>query len=455
MQLKRLWDTDGKKIVFTEWPTWHQCQVWTDASGNLYIYDMAQWLAYNWTTPEGKEYDRSNWVALTDQTVWFYDTNEATDLYHWDHWDDAYYQFVDWDGTVLKSWTVIEWWTPTAPADPTRPSTEEYRYEFAWWEPAVGPITKRTTYTATYTATPIPEYTVTIQSNDTTYGTVDESELTVREWTTLSAVSNVLTVWSTDVTATAETGYEFVSWTVGWESLPATVTSNMTITATFQAEPVAPTLLNNAILDMSISVVTFFNWTGNTWWITYIGDDDPRTDNINAGWSAWLLSVLQDESETVLGSASFTEYCIDSVGYFTATAWEYLEAVYENASAANIAAAKTYIESVSGEVFTGTQPTPPTTAEITLSVSWDSETWYDGNNIALSSTELAVNTVMSVVSVTESSITVTYDNWEYSLIFTPSLWVTVTWFLVDWVSKTTWDTITITWDTTFLAQCTS
>ena len=87
----------------------------------------------------------------------------------------------------------------------------------------------------------VTQYTVTIVSNNTDYGTVDESELVVDEWTTLSASDNVLSVWSTDVTATAETGYEFSSWTVGWESLPATVTDDITITATFQAEPVPPT----------------------------------------------------------------------------------------------------------------------------------------------------------------------------------------------------------------------
>ena len=34
MQLKRLWDTEGKKIVFAEWPSGHECQVWTDENGD-------------------------------------------------------------------------------------------------------------------------------------------------------------------------------------------------------------------------------------------------------------------------------------------------------------------------------------------------------------------------------------------------------------------------------------
>ena len=59
--LKRLWDTENKKMVFVKWPSWHDCQVWTDADGShLYIYDCSQWIAYNpaaqWAE-SAKEYD--------------------------------------------------------------------------------------------------------------------------------------------------------------------------------------------------------------------------------------------------------------------------------------------------------------------------------------------------------------------------------------------------------------
>jgi len=302
MTLKRLWDTEGKKIVFAEWPSGHMCQVWTDETwDHLYIYDMAQWLSYNGTSPAWMEYDRSNWVELVDQEVWFYDTNEPTDLYAWDSGDKVSYKFVDWDGTVLKSWVLEEWETPTAPADPTRAATAQYTYTFAGWNPTVWPISKKTTFTATYTATvneytitwvdwdgntldtdtvaygetpeytwatptktataqytytwdewwspevvavtgdatytatftaTVNQYTVTIQSNDTDYGTVDESSVTVDYGTAISANNNVLTIGTTDITATAETGYQFSS----WGTLPATVTETLTITATFQAE---------------------------------------------------------------------------------------------------------------------------------------------------------------------------------------------------------------------------
>lgn len=233
MQLKRLWDTEGKKIVFTEWPTGHKCQVWTDESGNLYIYDMAQRLTYNGTSPDWEEYVRSNWKTLTDETVWFYDTNVATELYSWDEWDEASYQFVDWDWTVLKSWKVDEWGTPTAPADPTRSATAQYTYTFAWRSPAVWPIKKKTIYTATYTAV-VNEYTVTISVNDADYGYTEPVTITNVPYGTSIGVDedNLLHVWTVTVTPHANTGYTFSSW---WE-LPASVTWALSIVAKFTEE---------------------------------------------------------------------------------------------------------------------------------------------------------------------------------------------------------------------------
>lgn len=136
------------------------------------------------------------------------------------------YTFKDWDGTILKKWSIDEWATPKAPADPAR----EW-YTFTWWEPEVGPLSKDTTYVAQYE---INQYTVTIASNDATMWIVDESSLIVEYWTAISENSNVLTIDTVDVTATAETWYSFSSWTDGdWNALPATITWDITIIANF------------------------------------------------------------------------------------------------------------------------------------------------------------------------------------------------------------------------------
>ena len=80
-------------------------------------------------------------------------------------------------------------------------------------------------------------YTVTVNSNNTNYGTVSQASVTnVANNTSISASSNVLTVGSTTITATpadqdADYNYSFSS----WSNVPASgkVTADVTVTATF------------------------------------------------------------------------------------------------------------------------------------------------------------------------------------------------------------------------------
>ena len=61
-------------------------------------------------------------------------------------------------------------------------------------------------------------------------GTVDVSSVTVDYGTEISSSDNVLTIGSSTITATPESGYIFSS----WGTLPAAVESDLTITATFE-----------------------------------------------------------------------------------------------------------------------------------------------------------------------------------------------------------------------------
>lgn len=73
---------------------------------------------------------------------------------------DRYYTvtFLDWNGTVLKSYSVKHDEKPTCD-NPTREATAQYFYDFDGWSPEVVAVTGDAVYTATYLAT-IRTYTV-------------------------------------------------------------------------------------------------------------------------------------------------------------------------------------------------------------------------------------------------------------------------------------------------------
>lgn len=94
-----------------------------------------------------------------------------------------------------------------------------------------------TAVTANFVRT-VNTYTVSIAVNDPAYGTVDVQTVTVDYGATISAASNVLTVGSTDVTATANQSTAQYTFAFGsWQNIPAggTVTDDLTVTANFTA----------------------------------------------------------------------------------------------------------------------------------------------------------------------------------------------------------------------------
>lgn len=236
--LKRLWDTENKKVVWAVDKSDHKkvYQVWTNDDGSkLYIYKKNGWVELDQTKEDVKEY-WPVWKELEDETVGYYLTNEPTNLYNWDSGDEVAYRFMNWT-TVLQSWKVDEWETPEYTGDtPTKSATAQYTYTFSGWKPTVWPISKKTDFKAQFTST-VNEYTVSIASNDIDMWTVSESSVAdVPYGTALSIDDNVLTIGSgesaVNVTATANAGHYFSDW---WE-VPDTVIWATSITATFEPE---------------------------------------------------------------------------------------------------------------------------------------------------------------------------------------------------------------------------
>lgn len=291
-QPKRVWSNkktvwDGKKSVWLQdWDLKTYDGNWEDAGSDLQTY-WNQW-------------ENVSWNAILD----VYDSNTPEPIWTAEDWIKATYTFKDYDGTVLKTGTVDDGETPVAPADPTRAATAQYTYTFAGWSPTVWPIAKNTVYTATYTST-VNTYTVTIATNDATYGTVSPASVTAPYGASISASDNVLTIWETTVTATAESGYVFSS----WGTLPETVTWATTITATFEQQLYIE--INEGLSDttgtVGWQVSVYFSTVWNPW-VLYSDDPDILTvaDTDTTGWEWWTNKVTYNVGGTWTTTATIT-----------------------------------------------------------------------------------------------------------------------------------------------------
>lgn len=137
---KRVWS--NKKLVYSNHkPVWK-------LDDKVWVYDPKFKEVETWETYTD-ERENLDW----DAEMQIYDTMKPTDIWTMNSWIVATYTFYDYDEeTVLKTGTVKDGWTPTAPTDPTR----EW-YTFTWRDPTVWPISKDTSYVAQYEENVEPE----------------------------------------------------------------------------------------------------------------------------------------------------------------------------------------------------------------------------------------------------------------------------------------------------------
>lgn len=216
---KRVWS--GKKQVYS----WKK-PVWVK-DWKLWVYDPNFEEVDNW-----QYYSPNRWGNLSsDAELQVYDDKDSlnpTDIGTFEDWLESTYQFVDYDGTVLKSWKVKDGETPVAPANPTRE-----HYTFTGWNPTVWPITKNTTFTATY----VWEL-CTVSATASTGGTVSPASITVPYWSEIDATVTptgyaIITIAGQTIEWKPEffEKYEFYDWE--WIPQSWKVTGDLTINFVF------------------------------------------------------------------------------------------------------------------------------------------------------------------------------------------------------------------------------
>ena len=134
--------------------------------------------------------------------------------------------FKDWDGTVISTQSVKSGTAPTAPTNPTRTG-----YIFKGWSPAIGAITKNTTYTATYN---VMSYSVSASSSPKAGGTTTSSASSVNYGSTVTFTANADTANNYSFTNWQITGaYTITSGSLASTSITIAPTSAITAVANY------------------------------------------------------------------------------------------------------------------------------------------------------------------------------------------------------------------------------
>ena len=238
------------------------------AADAQYYYDFAGW------EPEFELVSsNTTYTAVYTATLRYYDVT-----------------WLDEDGTTLGTTNIVYGATPVYDGEtPTKATTAQYTYDFAGWSPAIAQVTGDATYTATYTQT-LRYYTVTWKDdNGSTLGsdTLPYGETPSRDDPTKAA--------------TAQYTYTFA----GWNPALATVTNDVTYTATYDA-------------TVNKYTITFKNYDGSTLQSglveygttpAYAGVTPTKAataqfDYTFAGWTPSIVAVTESASYTATYTAT-------------------------------------------------------------------------------------------------------------------------------------------------------
>lgn len=350
---------------------------WVDYQWNTWTYDNknreietseSYWLSNKWYlfshTKQTYDDDAQNKLRREIKGTWNYSglVSYADNCYCY-ACDPRYYtiRFVNYDGTVLYSTSVLEGETPVYEgAKPAKPANEEYTYTFADWTPTIGPATSNITYTASYTATK-NSYTITwlnedgslIDKTTVEHGVMpahdDPTKLNTDEYTyTFAGWSPGVGVVTGDATYQATFSATKNSYTITWLNEDGTEIDKTVVE--YGATPTHESPTKEATAE---SIFTFAGWspevtnvTGNatyqatftamatSYTITWLNEDgteiEKTTVEVNtvpshadltkeataeytytfAGWTPELVAVTADATYTATFTATKNKYTI-------------------------------------------------------------------------------------------------------------------------------------------------
>ena len=145
-------------------------------------------------------------------------------------------------------------------------------------------------------------YTVKFQSNNNSYGTVSPKKVEVEPGTSITIEDNEITIGEETIIATAEMWYKLAHWHVRWGGdVPATVTEDMTIVATFIEWVPADWIDEPSETELTIQEglwtedVTFTyspeNATNILWYVDVSSDDEDIAKILIKDFADWVATL--------------------------------------------------------------------------------------------------------------------------------------------------------------------
>ena len=282
-------------------------------------------------------------------------------------------------------------------------SNSQYTYSFNYWSgiPSGGTIVGNTTITANFKAT-TKTYTVTIEVNDSSYGSVSQTFVAnVPYGTTITTSGSTVTINGTKVTATAATStsqysYAFSSWTNG----TATVTGATTVTANFTRETNSYTVsikANNSsygsVNKTSVANVPYgtkLTTSGST--VTINGTKVTATAATSTAQYSYAFKDWTNGTATVTGATTVTANFTREINSYTVTikANDSSYGSVSQTSVANVPYGTTITTLGSTVTINGTTVTAtPTTS--TAQYSYAFKDWTNGTATVTGATTVTAN----------------------------------------------------------------
>lgn len=257
-----------------------------------YVYTFAGWSLDGENVIEIPEVGGNNY-NITYKAVYSYELRPYT------------IQFVDYNGTVLKTETVRYSMMPTPPENPTREETAQYFYDFDGWDKEVSVVTGDTTYTATYLPT-LRTYTVTWVNDDGS--SLLEEDVNVA-YGTMPSYDGATPTKQGD----AQYTYTFAGWHIDIETVTGHITYVATYTATVNTYTVTWKNADGTVLETDAKVpygdMPEYNKE------TPKQASTEQYDFTFAGWDTAVSEVTKDVVYTATYTYKVRSYTIKFVDY--------------------------------------------------------------------------------------------------------------------------------------------